>query len=72
MQASVQDAGQHEPYSVEESKRLLAQAQRQMAMTRDQLDYTTLVADAGGVITDLKLEVGQVVAMGARIGGIAT
>jgi integrase len=28
VQASVQDAGQHEPYSVEESKRLLVQAQR--------------------------------------------
>jgi integrase len=28
VQASVQDAGQHKPYSVEESKRLLAQAQR--------------------------------------------
>ena len=45
----------------------LAQAQRQLAMARDQLDYTTLVADAGGVITDLKLEVGQVVAAGQTV-----
>jgi RND family efflux transporter MFP subunit len=42
----------------------LAQAQRQFALARDQLDYTTLTANAPGVITDLKLEVGQVVAAG--------
>jgi membrane fusion protein, multidrug efflux system len=45
----------------------LAQAQRQFAMARDQLGYTTLVADAPGVITDLKLEVGQVVAAGQAV-----
>jgi membrane fusion protein, multidrug efflux system len=45
----------------------LAQAQRQLAMARDQLDYTTLKADAPGVITDLKLEVGQVVAAGQTV-----
>ena len=42
----------------------LAQAQRQLALARDQRVYTTLIADAPGVITDLKLEVGQVVAAG--------
>ncbi len=45
----------------------LAQAQRQLALARDQLDYTTLKADAAGVITDLKLEVGQVVAAGQTV-----
>lgn len=45
----------------------LAQAQRQFALARDQLDYTTLMADAPGVITDLKLEVGQVVAAGQTV-----
>jgi membrane fusion protein, multidrug efflux system len=44
-----------------------AQAQRQLAMASDQLDYTTLKADAAGVITDLKLEVGQVVAAGQTV-----
>jgi multidrug efflux system membrane fusion protein len=45
----------------------LAQAQRQFAMARDQLGYTTLIADAPGVITDLRLEVGQVVAAGQTV-----
>jgi len=45
----------------------LAQAQRQLAMASDQLGYTTLVADSDGVITDLKLEVGQVVAAGQTV-----
>jgi membrane fusion protein, multidrug efflux system len=45
----------------------LAQAQRQFAMARDQLLYTTLTADASGVITDLRLEVGQVVAAGQTV-----
>jgi membrane fusion protein, multidrug efflux system len=42
----------------------LAQVQRQFVMARDQLDYATLKADAPGVITDVRLEVGQVVAAG--------
>ena len=45
----------------------LAQAQRQLALARDQVDYATLVADADGVITDLRLEVGQVVAAGQTV-----
>jgi multidrug efflux system membrane fusion protein len=45
----------------------LEQAQRQLAMASDQLDYATLKADAAGVITDLKLEVGQVVAAGQTV-----
>jgi membrane fusion protein, multidrug efflux system len=49
----------------------LAQAQRQFAMARDQLGYTTLIADAPGVITDLKLEVGQVVAAGQTVFSLA-
>ncbi len=49
----------------------LAQAQRQFAMARDQLGYTTLIADAPGVITDLKLEVGQVVAAGQTVLSLA-
>lgn len=49
----------------------LAQAQRQFAMAQDQLAYTTLIADAPGVITDLKLEVGQVVAAGQTVFSLA-
>jgi multidrug efflux system membrane fusion protein len=45
----------------------LAQAQRQVALAGDQLDYTSLTADADGVITDLKLEVGQVVPVGQTV-----
>ena len=45
----------------------LVQAQRQLTMASDQLGYTTLVADADGVITDLKIEVGQVVAAGQTV-----
>lgn len=45
----------------------LAQAQRQLALARDQLAYTQLQADADGVITDLKLEPGQVVAAGQTV-----
>lgn len=45
----------------------LAEAQRQFAMATDQLTYTTLKADAPGVITDLRLEVGQVVAAGQTV-----
>jgi RND family efflux transporter MFP subunit len=42
----------------------LTQAQRQLTMANDQLVYTTLRADADGVITGLRLEVGQVVPAG--------
>jgi membrane fusion protein, multidrug efflux system len=49
----------------------LAQAQRQLAMARDQLDYTVLRADADGVITDVKLEPGQVVAAGQIVISLA-
>jgi RND family efflux transporter MFP subunit len=40
-------------------------------MSRDQLDYTVLQADAEGVITDLKLEPGQVVAAGQTVISLA-
>jgi RND family efflux transporter MFP subunit len=49
----------------------LAQAQRQLALARDQLDYTELRADADGVITDVKLEPGQVVAAGQTVISLA-
>jgi RND family efflux transporter MFP subunit len=49
----------------------LAQAQRQLTMARDQLDYTELRADADGVITDLRLEPGQVVAAGQTVISLA-
>ncbi len=45
----------------------LAQAQRQLALAKDQLDYTALQADADGVITGLNLEAGQVVAAGQTV-----
>jgi multidrug efflux system membrane fusion protein len=53
--------------AVDAAEARLAQAQRQLALTRDQLDYTELRADADGVITDLKLEPGQVVAAGQSV-----
>ena len=40
-------------------------------MARDQLDYTELRADADGVITDLKLEPGQVVVAGQTVISLA-
>jgi multidrug efflux system membrane fusion protein len=45
----------------------LAQAQKQTALASSQLDYTRLPADADGVITDVKLEVGQVVTAGQTV-----
>ena len=53
--------------AVDGTEARLAQAQRQLAIARDQLDYTELKADADGVITDLKLEPGQVVAAGQSV-----
>jgi len=53
--------------AVDGAEARLAQAQRQLALARDQLDYTELRADADGVITDLKLEPGQVVAAGQTV-----
>jgi RND family efflux transporter MFP subunit len=45
----------------------LAQAQRQLSLSRDQLDYTVLTAGADGVITGLTLETGQVVTAGQTV-----
>jgi RND family efflux transporter MFP subunit len=49
----------------------LAQAQRQLALAHDQLDYTELRADADGVITGVSLEPGQVVAAGQTVISLA-
>lgn len=49
----------------------LAQAQRQLSLARDQLDYAELRADADGVITALPVEVGQVVAAGQTVAALA-
>ena len=57
--------------AVDGAEARLAQAHRQLAMANDQLNYTTLVADADGVITDLKMEVGQVVAAGQTVASLA-
>ena len=53
--------------AVDGAEARLAQAQRQLALAHDQLVYTELQADADGVITDLKLELGQVVAAGQTV-----
>jgi multidrug efflux system membrane fusion protein len=45
----------------------LAQAQRQLALAQDQLTYTTLRADADGVITGVSTQVGQVVSIGQTV-----
>lgn len=53
--------------AVDGAEARLAQAQRQLALARDQLDYTALAADADGVVTGLALEAGQVVAAGQTV-----
>lgn len=45
----------------------LAQADRQLGLARDQLAYTTLTADADGIVTSLNLEAGQVVTAGQTV-----
>ncbi len=45
----------------------LAQAERQLGLARDQLAYTTLTADADGIVTSLNLEAGQVVTAGQTV-----
>jgi membrane fusion protein, multidrug efflux system len=49
----------------------LAQVARQLALARDQLAYSTLVADADGVITALPVELGQVVTAGQTVATLA-
>lgn len=49
----------------------LLQAQRQVSLAKDQLDYGTLTADADGVITALPVQVGQVVAAGQTVASLA-
>jgi membrane fusion protein, multidrug efflux system len=49
----------------------LAQAERQLALARDQLSYTTLRADADGLITALPAQVGQVMTAGQTVASIA-
>jgi multidrug efflux system membrane fusion protein len=47
------------------------QAARQLELAKDQLAYATLSADADGVITALPVQVGQVVASGQAVAGLA-
>ena len=47
------------------------QAQRQLALSRDQLDYAVLSADADGILTALPVQTGQVVAAGQTVATIA-
>jgi RND family efflux transporter MFP subunit len=49
----------------------LDQAQRQLALARNRSGYTTLVAPYGGVVTGLRMEVGQVVGEGQPVVSIA-
>lgn len=49
----------------------VAQAQRQLALARNQRDYGVLVADADGIVTALPVQVGQVVAAGQTAATIA-
>ncbi|MFL5279576.1 MAG: efflux RND transporter periplasmic adaptor subunit [Rhodopila sp.] len=49
----------------------LAQARQQLALALDQIAYTTLTANADGVIADLRMEVGQVVAAGQTVASLA-
>jgi RND family efflux transporter MFP subunit len=54
-------------WTLDAAEARLAQAQRQLALARDQQTYTTLTADADGVITGVTLEAGQVVAAGQPV-----
>lgn len=47
------------------------QARQQLALAKNQLNYTTLVADHDGVITGLQADVGQVLAAGQAVLGFA-
>lgn len=49
----------------------LAQAKQQLALAADQVDYTTLRADAEGVVTNIHMEIGQVVAAGQTVASLA-
>jgi multidrug efflux system membrane fusion protein len=49
----------------------LLQVERQVTLAKDQLDYSTLTADAEGVITALPVQVGQVVAAGQTVASLA-
>ena len=49
----------------------LVQAERQVALARDQSSYGTLQADADGVITALPVQIGQVVAAGQTVASLA-
>ncbi len=56
-------------YNVAQAR--LEQAQAQLAVTRNQADYTELVADHAGVVTAILAEVGQVVAAGQTVMKVA-
>lgn len=49
----------------------LAQTERQLALARDQLSYSTLRSDADGLITALPVQVGQVVGAGQTVASVA-
>jgi multidrug efflux system membrane fusion protein len=49
----------------------LTQARSQLAVARNQAGYTALRADADGVVTTVQAEVGQVVAAGTPVFGLA-
>ena len=54
------------------TSRAAAEAEaRKLELARNQVIYTTLRASSGGVVTNLKLEVGQVVAVGQMVISIA-
>lgn len=56
-------------YNVAQAR--LEQAQAQLAVSRNQTDYTALVADHAGVVTAILAEVGQVVAAGQAVMKVA-
>ncbi len=47
------------------------QARQQLVQARDQLGYTTLLADHDGTVTDLRADVGQVLTAGQAVFGFA-
>lgn len=53
------------------AKARLEQARSQLAVVRNQAGYTSLVADADGIVTDIQADAGQVVSAGQAVMGFA-
>ena len=72
LDGSVSESDDEHAQSTLLTSRAAAEAEaRKLELARNQVIYTTLRASSGGVVTNLKLEVGQVVAAGQMVISIA-